>query len=103
MVCGVAKVVQDKMLLNEAGMSGLRFAVFIPAWLTTAPAKKFYCHFLDITALDYGALLLRNAKMTIRWEDVAEEILRVAAISKQERVRWFGYGVHSVDMKLRAI
>lgn len=51
------------MLLNEAGMSGFRFAVFRPAWLTTAPVKKFYRYFLGITALDYGALPLRNAKM----------------------------------------
>ena len=52
--------------------------------------------------MDDGALPLRDAKMTISREDVAEEILRVATLPEQERVRWFGHGVYLVDMKTNA-
>lgn len=89
----------SEMLLAEAKLSGLKFVVFRPAWLTTAPAKRSYGYCFDTTAMDDGALPLRDAKMTISREDVAEEILRVATLPEQDRVRWFGHGVYLVDMK----
>lgn len=92
----------SEMLLAKAGMSGLKFVVFRPAWLTTAPAKRSYGYCFDTTAMKSGALPLRDAKMTISREDVAEEILRVATLPEKERVQWFGHGVYLVDMKTNA-
>jgi nucleoside-diphosphate-sugar epimerase len=92
----------SEMLLAEAKSSGLKFVVFRPAWLTNAPAKRSYGYCFDTTAMDDGALPLRDAKTTISREDVAEEILRVATLPEPERARWFGHGVYLVDMKANA-
>ena len=94
---------ESETLLAKAGAAGLKFVVFRPAWLTTAPAKRFYGYCFDITGMDNEALPLRDAKITISREDVAEEILRVATLPEQERTLWFGHGVYLVDMKRRAL
>jgi hypothetical protein len=93
----------SETLLARASATGLKFVVFRPAWLTTAPAKRSYGYCFDTTALDNEMLPLREAKTTISREDVAEEILRVATLPEQERALWFGHGVYLVDMKRRAV
>ena len=85
-------------LLAQAAASGLKFVVFRPAWLTTAPAKRSYGYCFDTTSMDNEMLPLRDAKTTISREDVAEEILRVATLPGDERDRWFGHGVYLVDL-----
>ena len=94
---------ESETLLARAGATGMKFVVFRPAWLTTAPAKRSYGYCFDTTGMDNEALPLRDAKTTISREDVAEEILRVATLPQQERALWFGHGVYLVDMKQRAV
>ena len=86
-------------LLAEATGSGMKFVVFRPAWLTNGAAGRSYGYCFDITGWDNERLPLRNAKMTISREDVAEEILRVSTLPDSEREMWFGHGVYLVDMK----
>jgi nucleoside-diphosphate-sugar epimerase len=86
-------------LLAEAAGSGMKFVIFRPAWLTNDPAKRSYGYCFNTTGLDNETLPLRKAKTTISREDVAEEILRVSTLPKQERAEWFGHGVYLVDMK----
>ena len=93
---------ESETLLARAGATGMKFVVFRPAWLTTAPAKRSYGYCFDTTGMDNEALPLRDAKTTISREDVAEEILRVATLPQQERALWFGHGVYLVDMKRRS-
>ena len=89
----------SESILANAGTSGLNFVVFRPAWLGNGPAKRSYGYCLDTTGMDNTMLPLRDTKMTIGREDVAEEILRVATLPDQERAQWFGHGVYLVDMK----
>jgi hypothetical protein len=77
----------------------MKFVIFRPAWLTNDPAKRSYGYCFNTTGLDNETLPLRKAKTTISREDVAEEILRVSTLPKQERAEWFGHGVYLVDMK----
>lgn len=92
----------SETLLAQAATSGLKFVVFRPAWLTTAPAKRAYGYCFDTTGLDNEMLPLRDAKTTISREDVAEEILRVATLPDEERADWFGHGVYLVELKRRS-
>lgn len=90
---------ESENLLAKASPAGMQFVVFRPAWLTTAPAQRSYGYCFDTTAIDKEELPLREAKTTISREDVAEEILRVAALPDKERVRFHGHGIYLVDMK----
>lgn len=92
----------SETLLAQAATSGLKFVVFRPASLTTAPAKRSNGYCFDTTGLDNEMLPLRDAKTTISREDVAEEILRVATLPDEERAGWFGHGVYLVEMKRRS-
>ena len=85
-------------LQAEASGSGMKFVVFQPAWLTNVTARRSYGYCFDTTGLDNERLPLRNAKMTISREDVAEEILRLSTLPDSERAMWFGQGVYLVDM-----
>ena len=87
----------SESLLADAATSGMKFAVFRPAWLTTAPAKRSYGYCFDTTSMDNEMLPLTHAKTSISREDVAEEILRVAILPDAERTRWFGHGIYLVD------
>ena len=82
-----------------AAVDGLKFTVFRPAWLTTAPAKRNYGFCFDTASMNDGDFPLRDAKTTISREDVAEEMLRVATLPDHERAGWFGRGVYLVDRK----
>lgn len=93
---------RSETLLAEAGLTGLKFTVFRPAWLTNRPAKRAYGYCFDTTSMSHDSLPLRDAGTTISREDVAEEILRVATLPAQERHLWFGHGVYLVDMKAGA-
>jgi nucleoside-diphosphate-sugar epimerase len=93
---------RSESLLAEAGLTGLKFTVFRPAWLTNGPAKRSYGYCFDTTSMSHDSLPLRDAGTTISREDVAEEILRVATLPAQERHLWFGHGVYLVDMKAGA-
>jgi nucleoside-diphosphate-sugar epimerase len=86
-------------ILAKNKSQGLKFVVFRPAWLTTAPAQRSYGFCFDTTGIDNEELSLRNAKTTISREDVAEEILRVAILPEEERKRWYGHGIYLVDLK----
>ena len=88
---------ESESLLAAAAVDGMKFTVFRPAWLTTAPASRNYGYCFDTTSMDDGAFPLRDAKTTIGREDVAEEILRVATLPDHERAQWFGRGVYLVD------
>ena len=62
----------SEMLLVEAKLSGLKFVVFRPAWLTTAPAKRSYGYCFDTTAMDDGGLPLRGALSVLgqKWSSI---------------------------------
>ena len=85
-------------LLAEASGSGMKFVVYRPAWLTSGATRRSYGYCFDNTGWDNERLPLRNAKMTISREDVAEEILRVSTLPYLERTIRFGHGVYLVDM-----
>ena len=76
----------------------MKFVVYRPEWLTNGAARRSYVYCFDTTGWDNGRLPLRNAKMTISREDVAEEILRVSTLPDVERTMWFGQGVYLIDM-----
>ena len=76
----------------------MKFVVYRPAWLINGATRRSYGYCFDTTDWDNERLPLRNAKMTISREDVAEEILRVSTLSDLERTMWFGQGVYLVDM-----
>ena len=76
----------------------MKFVVFRPAWLTKELLEDLAGYCFDTTGWDNEKLPLRNAKMTISREDVAEEILRVSTLSDSQRAMWFGHGVYLVDM-----
>ena len=76
----------------------MKFVVFRPALLTSGAAGRSYGYCFDTTGWDNERLLLRNAKMTISREDVAEEIFRVSTLPDLERTMWFGHSVYLVDM-----
>ena len=76
----------------------MKFIVFRPAWLTYGAAGRSYGYCFDTTGWDNERLPLRNAKMTISREGVAEEIPRVSTLSDTERAMPFGHGVYLVDM-----
>lgn len=90
---------ESENILAKAQSEGMKFVVFRPAWLTTTPAQRTYGYCFDTTGMDNDELPLRNTKTTIGREDVAEEILRVALLPDNERVRWHGHGIYLVDMK----
>lgn len=92
----------SESILADAATSGMKFVVFRPAWLTTAPAHRSYGFCFDTTSMDHEQLPLKYAKTTISREDVAEEILRVATLADAERTRWFGHGIYLVDKKSRS-
>ena len=75
---------KSEVLLAEASGFGMKFVVFRPAWLSNGAATSFYGYCFDTTGLDNERLPLRNAKMTISREDVAEEILRVSTLPDPE-------------------
>ena len=89
---------KSEVLLAEVSGSGMQFIVFQSAWLTNGAARRFYGYCFDTTGWDNERLPLRNAKMTISREDVAEEILRVSTLPDSERAMWFGHGAYLVDM-----
>ena len=76
----------------------MKFVVYRPAWLINGATRRSYGYCFDTTGWDNERLPVRNAKMTISREDVAEEILRVSTLSDLERTMWFGHGVYLVDM-----
>lgn len=90
---------ESESILAASRAEGMKFVVFRPAWLTTAPAKRAYGYCFDTTGMDNEDLPLRETKTTISREDVAEEILRVATLLDEERAGWHGHGVYLVDMK----
>lgn len=90
---------ESEKILAQARPEGMKFVIFRPAWLTTAPAKRAYGYSFDTTGMGKDELPLRDAKITISREDVAEEILRVATLPDEERERWHGHGIYLVDMK----
>ena len=90
---------ESETILAESRDEGMKFVVFRPAWLTTAPAKRDYGYCFDTTGMDNKDLPLRDAKTTISREDVAEEILRVATLPDEERAVWHGHGVYLVDLR----
>ena len=90
---------ESESILAASRAEGMKFVVFRPAWLTTAPAKRSYGYCFDTTGMDNEDLPLRAAKITISREDVAEEILRVATLPDAERAGWHGHGIYLVDMK----
>ena len=89
---------KSEVLLAEAYGSGMKFVVFRRARLSNGAARSFYGYCFDTTGWDNERLPLRNAKMTISREDVAEEILRLSTLPDSERAMWFGHGVYQVDM-----
>lgn len=78
---------------------GMCFVIFRPAFLTNGRAKRKYGYSFDTTGLNKEELPLKNTTMSISREDVAEEMLRVATLSKQERAQWYGHGVYLADFK----
>ena len=92
-------VTKSETILSEYKAAGLEFVIFRPSRLRDSPAKRHYGFTFDTTAMDKVDLPLRHAETSISREDVAEEILRVATLPREERRKWHGHGVYLVDMK----
>ena len=90
---------ESERLLARAVGEGLEFIIFRPAFLTSRPAARMTGCSIDRTGMDLDELPLRQAKMSISREDVAEQILRVATLSPQERHQLHGHGLYLVDME----
>lgn len=92
-------VTKSEAILAKAQPEGLDFIIFRPAALKDTPAKRRYAYVFNTTGLNSEELPLKYAKRTIGREDTAEEILRVATLSNDEKKQWYGQGVYLVDMK----
>ena len=89
----------SETVIADAGPHGCKIIVLQPAFLTSKPARRLYGWSWNTTGLDEPELPLRKTKREIRWEDVAEEMLRVASLPVGEREERHGHAVYLVDMK----
>ena len=90
---------KSEHILADAKKEGLKFILFRPAFLVSSRAKRNYGYCFDTTSFNNSELPLKNTKMSISREDVAEEILHVATLSETNRNKYHGHGIYLVDLK----